>query len=292
MKKWIIFAVLMFNVSNAHLFAARSDTILVAGFKNTGAAADDNVSIAISKSLISLLARVPGVKVIDYDKSMKVVEQTRFFQNETYDTVLLDDMGLSVRVKTIVYGDFNVNNATQTISLRYYIYDVNSGEVILSRNYEGPAGMDIFDSVDEIVKKVAAALVGSDVDLDALAAQPPAAVRFTPANTIVVPSAFAVSVGTSVILYFTAQAAIESYNANYDAYLNATVDREAFLSAASNDYRTIQTQQIIQYSFYGVSAALLGLEAYLLFRKPPEDAALMQTRFIATPNYLGVAIRF
>jgi TolB-like protein len=147
------------------LHAANADTILIAGFLNQGADADDNINIVLTKSLISLLSKVPGIQVVPYDTVKESVDGNHLWSQDTANMELVEAMGLILGAKKVVFGDYKIDNRTSNITGHYSVYNVQTGEVVMTRVFEGPAGMDVFDTIDGVVKKVTFALVGQEIAL-------------------------------------------------------------------------------------------------------------------------------
>lgn len=164
MKKFMI-SVLFVVVSFSGLHAATVDTILIAGFLNQGADADDNINIVLTKSLIGLLGKVPGIQVVPYETVTASVAGNHLWSLDTVNMDVIEAMGLTLGAKKVVFGDYKIDNRTSKITGHYSVYNVQSGEIVMTRTFEGPAGMDVFDTIDGVVKKVTFALVGQEIAL-------------------------------------------------------------------------------------------------------------------------------
>jgi TolB-like protein len=140
----------------------------VAGFQNLGVRADDNFNIILTKSLINYLSRLSDVSVVSYDTVERTVAANGFWKTTVFDIDVIDSMGLGLNVQKVVFGNYQVDNATKTITVKYFIYNTADGQTVLARNLDGPAGIDVFDTIDAMAKKIAVAVVNRDVDFAAL----------------------------------------------------------------------------------------------------------------------------
>lgn len=147
------------------IFAKEAPPILVSGFINKGRSSDDNINTVISKSLITYLSKIPGLAITPYDTVVEVVTENGYWKKRSVDVDLALSMALSFDVKQVVVGDYKINNSTETIVVNFYIYDVVTGELKIKRTFDGKAGIDIFDTVDEIIKNATLLITGRNVVL-------------------------------------------------------------------------------------------------------------------------------
>lgn len=293
------------------LHAAPRTTILVAGFQNIGDHADDNFNIILTKSLISYLSRLSDVNVVTYDTVERTVAANGFWRATVFDMDVIDSMGLSLNVQKVVFGNFQVDNATKIITVHYLIYNTADGQTVLARKLDGPAGIDVFDTIDAMAKKIAVAVVNRDVDFAALTAPtvvtnqsvitnqtvvtyvetrrvPAGPSRATMINTVVVPLGIAGLAVGGYLFNRPAQDLAVSYTEKYNLIISGVYSQESYDDAMS-DYRTLQAYQVLQITSYSLAVALTGLEVYLWSRKPVIAENL---QWIALPNYFGLTIRF
>lgn len=140
----------------------------VAGFINIGDESDDNLNEVITKSIIHYLNRIPGTEITTYDDVVEYAEENDFYKTGEIDPDLTTGMGYIYGAEKVLVGEYSVDHDTDMISGTFYLYDVRSGEVDIYRNFEGDAGIDLFDTVDEIVKKASIMILGSIVDMGTL----------------------------------------------------------------------------------------------------------------------------
>ena len=138
----------------------------IAGFINHGDKSYDHINIMLSKQLISLLSKLPGVVITPWEEVEKWATNNAFWQSEKIDPDLVLACGSVFDTKQVVVGEYKVDKATEKMTITLYVYDVMSGEVKIKRDYEGDAGsLDIFDTIDRIIKNVSFLLVGQAVTL-------------------------------------------------------------------------------------------------------------------------------
>lgn len=146
--------------------ARAADTMLVAGFINQGAPAEDNINEVLTTSLISLLSKVPEIRVIPYDEVKKAASGNGLWQSDRHDFSVLEAMGLQMGAKKVVIGEYKVSR--DTINGTYYIYSMQTGELLMTRKFSGAAGIDLFDTVDDITLKISYGLLGREIGLASL----------------------------------------------------------------------------------------------------------------------------
>lgn len=108
-------------------------TLAVIGFINMGDKPDKDINLVISKSMIIFLSKVPGVKIIEFDDVEKHAKQNNFWESKKLDINTALDMGLLMKAKHIIVGDYKVNKQKDTILINVYVYDVTTGDLILKK---------------------------------------------------------------------------------------------------------------------------------------------------------------
>lgn len=144
-------------------YSAEEKTISVAGFLNKGARSDDSVNLVISKSLISVLQKVPGFKVTPFSRVESEAKKRDLWTVKNYELNNLLDFGLLFAAKTIVCGDYLIDKGKETVQINVFAYNVATGELTMKRTYKGSAGVDIFDTIDNMVKNITSLLAGRAV---------------------------------------------------------------------------------------------------------------------------------
>ena len=56
--------------------------------------------------------------------------------------------------KQLVTGEYTANDNDNTVSLKVNLYDVDTGKLLLSHSYNGKTGINLFDTIDLIVKNI------------------------------------------------------------------------------------------------------------------------------------------
>lgn len=293
MKKKIGLAVCFIALLSVSTYAASSENILVAGFRNTGSESDDNINIVLTKSLINLLAALQDVKVVAYAALEQTTLIKNFWQSDTFNMDVIEDAGLRFGVNKVVYGEYKVNMEAETITITYSVYDVPNDRIMMTRTLEGRAGLDIFDTIDALAKKAAVAIIGSDLDYDALISTYPRRGENFPIvmRNYVVPSGIALTLGAGLLMNYFFNQTLEVYDTSYDSYRNSTVsaDRQIYYTEMTNSVSLMGTYSSMQIGFYAASGVLAGLELYLILRKP---AVSQNFRVIALPSYIGFQYQF
>lgn len=307
MKRIFVISVCLFLLA-APFYAAPAQTVLVAGFQNLGGHADDNLNIVLTKSLISYLSKLTDVNVVSYETAEQTAEANGFWKTNAVNLDTVDMMGLSLHVKKVVFGNYRVNSANNTIAVSYSIYDTHDGEVTVTRKLDGPAGIDVFDTIDEMARKVTVVVAGRNVDFAALstpavvtnrtvvtngspsrtpAPAPAPAPRFSVLNIVILPVAIAGTLGGGIYESLSYQNNLNAYN-DYLTIYNDTPTFENYANL-TNSQPNYTSSVVLQSVLYGTSGILTGLELYLLLKKPQ---TLESFRWIAVPGYVGFYYQF
>lgn len=272
-----------------------ADTILVAGFQNRGLVADDNINIVLTKSLISYFSRSGSARTVAYDSVASLAARTGFWQAKSVDVSAVENMGLQAGVSKVLFGDYTVDEAKNLITVNYSVYDVRNGRILMMRSVEGAAGMDIFDTIDAISKKVIVAVLGREVDFAALPAEDVVTNTFTVTYhekvqimPIVVTS---IGVAATVVGEYLNYRAYQSQMITYtnDYYLYEHSYAPAAYDELVNSYDTVKRTFIFQIALYSSTAILSGLDVYFILRKPELTSSF---RWVAFPGYLGFSYGF
>lgn len=118
MKK-IIIMLFSFLIIFGKISAQESEnlqTILIAGFINQGDESDEKYNEVITRSLIVLLSKVPGVQVISYDDVVESTSENGLWNLEEHDPEIIEVMGLTLGAKKVVVGEFYINHAEEVIT--------------------------------------------------------------------------------------------------------------------------------------------------------------------------------
>jgi hypothetical protein len=149
-------------------FGQEAKSIAVIGFINQGERSDDNINLTITKSLTTFLSKIPGVKVSPYTEVEKITKQDGFWEQNKLDVTAASDIGLKLKVKQIIIGDYRVNKKKETIAINVYVYDAITSELKMKRQYEGGSGRDIFDTIDNLIRSTSSALAGRNITMGRL----------------------------------------------------------------------------------------------------------------------------
>ncbi len=109
------------------------------------------------------LSKLPGVEIKEFNEVEKLAGQNNFWESKKLDINTALDMGLMMKAKHIITGDYKVNKEKDTILINVYVYDVTTGDLILKRQYEDRAGADIFDTIDKIIKNISSLIIGRTI---------------------------------------------------------------------------------------------------------------------------------
>ncbi|OHD53316.1 MAG: hypothetical protein A2014_06225 [Spirochaetes bacterium GWF1_49_6] len=136
----------------------------IAGFVNKGDKSDDNINVLLTKSLINLLSLIPDVIITPFSDVETAVKMNKLWFSKAIDVEKALAMGILFETKQVVVGDYKIIKNKVTINL--YVYDVVTGELTLQRSFkDSPAGKDIFNTLDDVVKQVSYILVGQAITL-------------------------------------------------------------------------------------------------------------------------------
>lgn len=269
MKIKMILSALFLFLPCIKLSAANYDTILIVGFRNLGDPNDDNINVVLTKSLINWLSMIEDVRVVNYESVEKTVAANGFLKAATVDTNVIEMMGMHFVSRKIVFGNYKIDTAKNLITLNYSIYDLRSGQVYLTRSLQGTAGLDIFDTIDEMSKKVTIAAAGRDINFSDLSDNAPTRlIHFTTANTIVVPACIAATVAGGLILNGVYNSSLNGYQESVNAYYTAASASDDYYLSIQNSYNTLVLEKNLQIGCYAAAGALTVLETVLLFSNP------------------------
>jgi hypothetical protein len=144
------------------LQAQEAKSTTVAGFINSGALQDDKINIIITKSLTSYLSKfVKGVT--PYTQVEKAASKS-FWKQKKLDENDAIGLAQSFGTKQVIAGSYKVNNENETIVVNVMAYDVVTGELRLKRTYKGSSGLDLFDTIDRMVKEVSGLMIGRKLE--------------------------------------------------------------------------------------------------------------------------------
>ena len=149
------------------LFAEEIPSVTVAGFINLGKPADSTINIMITKSLITFLSKV-SEGITPYENSLKAAEENGFFTAGKMNPETAILIAQTFGSERVIAGDYLVNDKDQTIAVNVYVYDVITGKLKLQRSYSGPIGLDLFDTIDKIIRDVTGLVIGKAVELGKL----------------------------------------------------------------------------------------------------------------------------
>ena len=169
MKKigWFLFITLFFVGYAATGFAQESPTVTVAGFVNLGKPSDSTINIMITKSMITFLSKV-SEGITPYEDVVKVAEANGFWSAKKLDSEKAILIAQTLGTERVIAGDYLVNEKEQTITINVSVFDVVTGKLSLQRNYTGPIGMDLFDTIDKMIRDVTGLVVGKTIVLQKL----------------------------------------------------------------------------------------------------------------------------
>ena len=158
-----LFLSIILSVSVSSLFTEEIKTIAVAGFINQGVKTDDPINKVISKSLITYLGKIGGVRVTPFAIMEKLAAENKFWKSKKLDIETAVEMGLSLKAERVVTGTYKVDAKNNTIEIIVYIYDPVTDKLKLQREYSGDAGVEIFDTIDRLIRNISIELVGHPV---------------------------------------------------------------------------------------------------------------------------------
>lgn len=148
--------------------ADKPKSIAVLGFINTGNKSDNNINLMITKSLTTFLSKLQEISLTSYDAVQKTAGENRYWEQKTMDTEKALDMGLNLAASEIITGEYTVDKKKETIKINVYVYNPATSELVFKREYSGGAGMDLFDTVDKMIRNLSAQILGHPVTMGRL----------------------------------------------------------------------------------------------------------------------------
>ncbi len=136
---------------------------LVAGFINRGDESDDNINPIITKSLITFLAKLPGVEITSYPDLERISLSNGFWKSGKINIDAALQMAQNLNADHLIVGDYKVNGITKRIQINLFAYDVITGKLLLKRTITGSTGLELFDAIDTIKKNISGLLFGKDL---------------------------------------------------------------------------------------------------------------------------------
>jgi hypothetical protein len=150
-----------FALPFAALYSVEMKSVTIAGFINTGEARDASVNVQMTRSLITFLTKF-SKNVTPY-ASLEPAARS-FWKMKILDENLAMGIAQSFDTKQVLTGTYRVNNKKETIEINVFVYDVVTGDLKLKRSYKGSAGVEIFDTIDKMIRDVTGLLIGRALD--------------------------------------------------------------------------------------------------------------------------------
>lgn len=143
----------------------------VAGFINRGDKLDDSINLILTKSIAEMLTKIPGsiiTTVDDLDKAFLNGPALSSLKTQKEKVIRIAQV---CNAKQVLFGDYLVDRKTETIVIRIKAVQLNTGEELLRRTYEGSSAIGFFDLVDTIALQVSGILTGKDIVMTPLVLQ-------------------------------------------------------------------------------------------------------------------------
>lgn len=156
----VIAAVLIIVQSVA---AAEDKKVLVAGFINKDLLSDTSTSAVISRSFITFLNLLPGTDIVPFSEADKLASENRFLAESNNLDIRAVKLGQLAGADQVITGEYSVKN--EKITLRVLVYETATCKVRLDTSRTGDAGMDIFETIDQIIQDIGGVLLGKKIVL-------------------------------------------------------------------------------------------------------------------------------
>lgn len=153
--------VLLVVMTSAYSQDLKSTT--VAGFINKGDNSFDNINIQMTKSMVAFLSKL-SKNISPYPDTAETAQSQGFWNKKTFDSADAISVAQTMGNEQVITGDYSVNSKSEIISINVYVYDVVTGKLKLERKYSGNAGIDLFDTIDKMIKDVSGLLIGKSID--------------------------------------------------------------------------------------------------------------------------------
>jgi hypothetical protein len=166
-----IFALLILTFSFLNLYSAdEGKTIMIAGFINKGKASENNANLIMTKSFIAFFDKIPGSKLIPYD-SVEKAAKGGFWTKKALDTDMAVRLAQQLNADLVVTGDYIVDEDKNTIVINFVVINVITKDIRLKTTKTGVAGIDMFDSIDEMIQDTTGLILGKKIVLATLTIQ-------------------------------------------------------------------------------------------------------------------------
>lgn len=162
MNKLLIITIL-FTAFSPALFAEQLKPTAVVGFVNLGDAKDDSLNGTMARSLTAFLQKIPKSKIVPFADVEKAAQGKGFYKLKSAAADVAISVAQGFDIKQVVFGDYKVDPKSETVEVNVLLVDVVTGDVKFKKNYKGKAGVDIFDTVDTIIRNVSGLLVGREI---------------------------------------------------------------------------------------------------------------------------------
>lgn len=157
------YTIILLLLAPALLAAQTIKPATVVGFANLGARADDSIGAMIGTSLVTFLQKIPGAIVTPFADSEKAARDKGFFAASAARADLALTVAQGFDTRQAVFGDYKVTGDTITINVT--VLDTVTGEARFQKTYKGGAGLDIFDTIDSMVRNVSGLIAGRELSV-------------------------------------------------------------------------------------------------------------------------------
>ncbi len=164
----LIAAVFIAACSFTSAFSREVKTIAVLGFVNLGNKSDASINKTVTRSLITFLSKIPEIDITSYEAVEKAAADNKYWESKSFNPDAAVDMGLSLAAAEVVSGDYTVNHKKGMVTINVYVYDTASASMKLNRQYTGEAGLELFDTIDRLIRNVSTLLAGRPIRMGRL----------------------------------------------------------------------------------------------------------------------------
>lgn len=148
------------------VFCEELESVTVAGFINAGDEKDNNINQMVTRSMISFLSKI-STNVTPYTQVESWSEANGFWKNKKLRTASVVSMAREMGSRISVSGVYIVGE-NDMMAIRVLVHDTATGALKFDRSYKGDAGIDIFDTIDNIIRDVTGQLIGKPVEIGRL----------------------------------------------------------------------------------------------------------------------------
>ena len=163
--KIINISILIFFLSS-FTEAVEMRNVTVAGFINLSDKPNNNINMVITRSLTTFLSKIPDVNVAPFSDVQRLADENKIWETPTPDpdTNKVIEMGKKLGSRFVVIGNYKIDKQNRDkIIIHAFVYNTATSELKFSQQYEGSSGIDIFDTIDNLIGDISSMLMERNI---------------------------------------------------------------------------------------------------------------------------------